>query len=62
MLKSSLGKHVTSNLSPDEMERLERKLWLSEKRKVLVDVWELQDDNFKQQVIEYANNKFKGKR
>lgn len=52
---------MTSNLSPDEMERLELRLW-RDKHKVMIDTWDIEDNEFKLRVIEYANNKFKGKR
>lgn len=50
-----------SPASPEELEQLELRLW-RDKHKVLIDTWELEDNDFKQKVIQYANNKFKGKK
>lgn len=61
MLKSSLGRHVQSNLSPDEMERLELRLY-RDQHKVIVDLWAEENDFVKKHLTTKADNKFKGKR
>ena len=47
--------------SPSNEEDINRKaanLWNLEKRKALVDIFDIEDNEFKQKVIKYANKKY----
>ena len=50
---------TASNASPAEIQEKARQLWISERRKVLIDTWAIRDDSFKQQVIKWADDNFK---
>jgi hypothetical protein len=49
-------------LNEQEIHRKATDLWQSGRRKALVDIYDINDNDFKQQVINYADNKYgKGK-
>lgn len=53
---------TTTPLNEDEIHKKASELWNIGKRKVLVDTYDLRDNDFKQKVINYANAKYgKGK-
>ena len=47
-----------SPLNEEEIHRRATVLWRETQRKALVDIYEIGDNEFKQKVIQYANNKY----
>ena len=45
-------------LNESEIHRRATELWQTTKRKALVDIYDIHDDQFKQQVIQYADKKY----
>lgn len=59
MLKANSAEcRQTTPLNEEEIHRRATVLWRETQRKALVDIYEIQDDSFKQKVIQYANNKY----
>jgi hypothetical protein len=45
-------------MNEQEIHRKATDLWQSSRRKALVDIYDIRDQEFKQQVINYADNKY----
>lgn len=59
MLKAkSLECRTATPLNEHELHIKAAKLWHLEKRKALVDIYDIHDNEFKQKVIQYAENKY----
>jgi len=59
MLKANSAECRTqSPLNEEEIHRRATVLWRETQRKALVDIYDIGDNEFKQKVIQYANNKY----
>jgi hypothetical protein len=45
-------------MNEDEIHRKATELWQMTKRKALVDIYDIRNEEFKQQVIQYADKKY----
>jgi hypothetical protein len=45
-------------MNEDEIHRKATELWQMTKRKALVDIYDIANEEFKQQVIQYADKKY----
>lgn len=59
MLKAKSAEcRQTTPLNEEEIHRRATVLWRETQRKALVDIYDIGDNEFKQKVIQYANNKY----
>ena len=59
MLKANSAECRTQTpLNDEEIHRKAKELWQQGKRKALIDIYDIHDQDFKQQVINYAENKY----